>query len=229
MMALLRTAALAIFWLAARLAHGIYAVGTRLFKWRRRNPTLVGRAAAERAEVEAARLPAPAASPLALATQQWIESEGNNLPSAAQHALRAVAKRSEAIATQLHGVPDDSSARSELRRLVAEELPELVCSYRRLPSELTQSAAEQGASPDEQLLAGIAIIDGELARLHGRLAERDLRALATHLRYLALKYLPDGEIRGERAPALAGALDERSAPPREDAAFAAQALTSRGR
>ena len=53
-----------------------------------------------------------------------------------------------------------------------------------------------GPSPDRQLIDGLAVVDGELARMTAQLASGDLHKLATQGRYLELKYKGDGALGG---------------------------------
>lgn len=132
---------------------------------------------------ELARLPAQ--------TGDFIEQERRQLPPAAQSQLDAIVLRLDALAPQLSELKDQSDGATELRRLLGEELPELVRGYRRVPHQLTQQPLYGGATPERQLVAGLDTIDKQLTRLHERLAQNDLHAFATHQRYLELKYKPD--------------------------------------
>ena len=69
-----------------------------------------------------------------------------------------------------------------VRRLVGEELPELIRGYQRVPQQLRR----QG--PDAQLVEGLRVVEGEIARMTEQLASGDLDKLATQGKYLELKY-----------------------------------------
>ncbi|HEY0269622.1 MAG TPA: hypothetical protein VGC10_01365, partial [Sphingomonas sp.] len=84
----------------------------------------------------------------------------------------------------------------EARRLIADELPELIRGYRKVPQSLRRQPMDGGLSPDRQLADGLRTIDEEIARMNARLASADLKALATQNRYLEIKYKGDGEIGG---------------------------------
>jgi hypothetical protein len=142
--------------------------------------------------------PLPAAMPALLAsadlarlpeqTEAWIAEQRRLLPWAAQSELEQITQKLLALTPQLKGLKAESPAGSELKRLLGEELPTLVQSYRKVPSTLAQAPFYDGPSPEQKLIAGLAIIDGELGRMHTRLARDDLHALAAHQRYLELKY-----------------------------------------
>lgn len=174
-------------WAGARIASGI-AHGARLLAGSAARPT------AAVAASSAAVAPADASSPAdggLLAQARALEREGHTLPSSVRPLVAAIGQRLQRIAEQLPAVAPEASERSELRRLTLEELPELLRTYRRLPADLPPTPTD-AQSPEQQLLVGLTIIDGELANLQRRLASNDLRALSTQLRYLTLKYGAEG-------------------------------------
>lgn len=121
-------------------------------------------------------------------TSDWLEQERLLLPRAAQPQLDAIGQRLELLAPQLRGLDAQSEPASHVRRLLGEELPELVRGYRKLPPALAQQPFYGGPTPEQQLLEGLATVDKQLGVLHERLAQGDLHALAAHKRYLELKY-----------------------------------------
>jgi hypothetical protein len=138
--------------------------------------------------------PAPAVLPggdlsrLPEQTEAWIEQERALLPWAAQTELEHITQKLGELSPQLRGLDAQSPGGAELARLIGEELPTLVQSFRKLPPSLSREAFYDGPSPEQKLVEGLSIIDGELGRLHARLARTDLHALAAHQRYLELKY-----------------------------------------
>jgi hypothetical protein len=82
---------------------------------------------------------------------------------------------------------------ADFRRLVGEELPELIRGYQKVPRALQSQPLHGGPSPDRQLVAGLATIDEEIGRMHTRLATDDLHALATQQRFLESKYKRDDD------------------------------------
>ncbi len=138
-------------------------------------------------------LPLPAAKTTNLAqlpaeTDDWLEHQRMTLPFAAQRQLDAISARLEVLAPQLSALAPDSPAGTEVRRLIGEELPELIRSYQKVPAALQRQPLHGGPSPDRRLLDGLATVDEELGRMHSRLAVDDLHALATQQRYLEIKY-----------------------------------------
>ena len=100
--------------------------------------------------------------------------------------------RLETLAPQLQGLNDKEPAALEIRRLIADELPELVNGYARVPLHL-RAAQTNGLTPDRQLVEGLGVVESELARMSNQLASGDLNRLATQGRYLELKYQGDAD------------------------------------
>ncbi|MET0386713.1 MAG: hypothetical protein ABW321_12180, partial [Polyangiales bacterium] len=67
---------------------------------------------------ELARLPAQ--------TDEWLEAQRHHLPQEAQRRLDSIGMRLEALSAQLQGVNSEQPATADLRRLLGDELPELV-------------------------------------------------------------------------------------------------------
>jgi hypothetical protein len=126
-------------------------------------------------------------------TGDWLEEERRALPWPAQRPLDSLSARLEALSPQLQSLDPQTPSAAEVRRLLSEELPELVRGYRKVPSALAQQPLYGGISPERQLVEGLDTIDKQIARLSEQLAKDDLHALATHQRYLELKYKRDDE------------------------------------
>jgi hypothetical protein len=124
-------------------------------------------------------------------TEEWLEQQRASLPRDAQGTLDAITERLSGMRPQVARVAPQHPGAGELRRLLAEELPELVRGYQKVPRELRQKPLHGGPSPDQRLVEGLTTIDAQLARLHEKLAADDLYGLATQQRYLELKYKDD--------------------------------------
>lgn len=128
-------------------------------------------------------------------TLEWLEFQARSLPYSAQTALDSLTAQLESLTPQVEGLDPQQPAAVELRRLLGEELPELVKGYQRVPRKLQTQPSHGGTTPEHQLAEGLSTIDQQLARIHERLAAEDLRALAAHKRYLELKYDKDDELK----------------------------------
>lgn len=128
-------------------------------------------------------------------TDDWLDQQRSFLPYAAQTKLDSIALRLEALAPQVQNMDSSRPGAAELKRLLGEELPELVSGYIKVPRALQTQPLHGGASPEKQLIDGLGTIDEQIGRLQEQLAADDLRALATHQRYLDLKYKRDDELK----------------------------------
>jgi hypothetical protein len=128
-------------------------------------------------------------------TEEWLDRQRPALPASAQPQLDAILFRLEALRPQLQGLDPQVLEALELRRLIGEELPELVVGYQKVPPALQRTPLHGGPSPKHRLIDALTTIDEQLGRLQQKLAEGDLKTLATHQRYLELKYKEDPELK----------------------------------
>ncbi|HEY6876844.1 MAG TPA: hypothetical protein VI299_02450, partial [Polyangiales bacterium] len=117
----------------------------------------------------------------------------DRLPGDAQPKLDSITDRLDALTPQVAALAHENPAAHELRRLLGEELPQLISGWHKVPTSLRSQPLYGGSTPAQQLLDGLDTIDKQMARLHEQLAQDDLHALATHQRYLDLKYNRSGE------------------------------------
>ena len=127
-------------------------------------------------------------------TGEWLEKQRAALPSPAQRQLDQLTASLDAISPQLAALDARSPEALEARRLIGDELPELVRGYQKVPPSLRRQPMNGGPSPDKQLVEGLGTIGEEIARMNARLADNDLKALATQNRFLEIKYKGDGEM-----------------------------------
>jgi hypothetical protein len=127
-------------------------------------------------------------------TEDWLAKQRPALPAPAQRQLDGLALSLEAITPQLAALNPKQPEALEARRLIGDELPELIRGYQRVPPTLRRQPMNGGPSPDKQLIEGLGTIGEEIARMNARLADNDLKALATQNRFLEIKYKGDGEM-----------------------------------
>jgi hypothetical protein len=139
---------------------------------------------------DASALPTTALAQLPLRTESWLASQRALLPAPAQRLSDGIGLKLEALAPQLQTLDEREPAAAEIRRLIADELPELVKGYGRVPAALRREGVD-GMAPDKQLIDGLTVVDSELARMSEQLARGDLEKLATQGKYLELKYQGD--------------------------------------
>ncbi len=127
-------------------------------------------------------------------TGEWLEKQRPALPSPAQRQLDYLSQNLDALAPQLAALDPKQPEALEVRRLIGDELPELVRGYQKVPPSLRRQPMNGGPSPDKQLVEGLGTIGEEIARMNARLADGDLKALATQNRFLEIKYKGDGDM-----------------------------------
>lgn len=137
---------------------------------------------------------APLAS-LPLRTEEWLDRQRPTLPGAAMPLLDSIGMKLDVLAGQLRTLNEGEPAAAEVRKLVGEQLPELIKGYQRVPDQL-RKVDRFGQSPDKQLVDGLSLIDQEISQMSTQLAQGDLDALATRGRYLQVKYRGDDEVSG---------------------------------
>lgn len=124
---------------------------------------------------------------LPLKTEIWLENQRKALPAPAVTLVDSIGVRLETLAPQLERLNPQEPAAQEVRRLLADHLPELVTGYQSIPQPLRREA-RNGRVPEQQLIDGLGVIDAEIARMSEQLASGDLDKLATQNRFLELKY-----------------------------------------
>ncbi|SEM78922.1 hypothetical protein SAMN05192583_1241 [Sphingomonas gellani] len=125
-------------------------------------------------------------------TGRWLESQRSTLPIAARSVADSIGARLDALAPQLGRVDSDGEEALEIRRLIGEQLPAFVADYGRVPAAL-RTVDRNGRTPDSELVAGLSLIEREIADMTQRLAQPDLDTLQTRGRYLQMKYQDEAE------------------------------------
>jgi hypothetical protein len=122
----------------------------------------------------------------------WVAAQRRGLPPEALRLTNSVCGRLEALSPQLGRLDSHSPAASALRKLIGEELPNLVDGWRAVPISARGNLCADGRSSDDHLINGLQLIDAELARASvqfGRLPADEIAILG---RYLELKYDDNG-------------------------------------
>jgi hypothetical protein len=123
-------------------------------------------------------------------TERWLETQRLALPAPARTLVDSIGVKLETLAPQLARLDESSPAANEVRKLIGEQLPELVKGYGLVPEPL-RTVPRNGMTPDQQLAQGLQVIDEEIAEMTAQLAQGDLDALATRGNFLQIKYKDD--------------------------------------
>jgi len=124
---------------------------------------------------------------LPLKTEIWLENQRKALPAPAVTLVDSIGVKLEALGPQLERLNPQEPAAQEVRKLLADHLPELVTGYQSIPESLRREE-RNGRVPEKQLIEGLSVINAEIARMSETLASGDLDKLATQNRFLELKY-----------------------------------------
>jgi hypothetical protein len=120
-------------------------------------------------------------------TERWLDAQRPLLPAPAVRLADDIGVKLDMLTPQLASLDEREPAAAEVRRLVGEQLPELIKGYHRVPQSL-RTSTRNGKSPDAQLVDGLRLIDEEIGEMTAKLAEGDMNLLATRSRYLEIAY-----------------------------------------
>lgn len=120
-------------------------------------------------------------------TEQWLDTQRKLLPAPAQTLVDGIGVRLETLAPQLATLDEEQPVAVEVRKLIGEQLPELLKGYAKVPQPL-RGVARNGKSPDAQLADALRLIDGEIGEMSAQIAQGDLDSLETRGRFLEIKY-----------------------------------------
>ncbi len=124
---------------------------------------------------------------LADRTNSWLGQQRRALPAPAQTLADSIGERIANLAPSLETLDANGPQAVELKRLVGEELPELVDRYRQVPPAMRR-AERNGRVAEKELIEGLAVVDAHLGTLASDLAAADMDRLASHTRYLETRY-----------------------------------------
>lgn len=127
---------------------------------------------------------------LAQRTRSWIDQQRPALPAPAATLADEIGRKIAALQPQLDTLSANAPEAIELRRLVGEELPELVEGYKRVPVNMRRRD-RNGRVADQELIDGMKLLEEEVDDLAQAIAARDMDSLSSHKRYLELRYRGD--------------------------------------
>lgn len=129
---------------------------------------------------------------LAERTDRWLDQQRRALPAPAQTLADSIGERLAAIGPQIAALDPRGAEAVELRRMVGEDLPDLVERYARVPEHLRREE-RNGRVAEADLVEGMRVLDRQLDEFGRNLAATDMDRLASHKRYLELRYEGDGQ------------------------------------
>ena len=96
--------------------------------------------------VRAEQLPAVPLKLLPSRTGEWLDTQRKALPAPAQTLVDGIGVRLDMLAPQLATLDEQQPAAAELRKLIGEQLPDLLRDYAKVPESL-RGVARNGKSP----------------------------------------------------------------------------------
>ena len=124
---------------------------------------------------------------LPLMTEQWLDTQRKLLPAPAQTLVDGIGVKLETLSPQLATLDEREPVAAEVRKLIGEQLPELLKGYAKVPPPL-RGVARNGKSPDAQLADALKLIDDEIGDMSAQIAQGDRDSLETRGRFLEIKY-----------------------------------------
>lgn len=120
-------------------------------------------------------------------TELWLEAQRPALPPPAVTLVDHLGVQLDGLGYQLEGIDQNHPKAREIKILIGEQLPEIIDSYRKIPSAM-RTEQRAGSTPDEQLTQSLTTISGEIDSITRQLAEGSLDDLAIKHRYLDYKF-----------------------------------------
>src|SRR3546814_19832795 len=108
-------------------------------------------------------------------------------PAPARQLVDGIGVQLDLLAPQLQTLDSATPAAANIRKLVGEDLPELVAGYQRIPAGL-RGEAHAGRTPDETLAAGLRMLERENGGAARNLASGEDATSAVREPYVQLQY-----------------------------------------
>lgn len=120
-------------------------------------------------------------------TNDWLMQQRRALPAPAQTLADSIGDRIANLRPQLETVDARTVEAQELKRLVGEDLPDLVTKYAAVPANLRREE-RNGRVPEAELVAGLKLVDQQIDGIARTLGAEKMDKLSSQKRYLELRY-----------------------------------------
>lgn len=120
-------------------------------------------------------------------TELWLEAQRGYLPKPVAKSLTVIGAQLDELEPQLQEVDQKHPTAIEIRKLVGQDLPDLIEGFLKIPESLRYEE-RGGTTPVKQLENGLETISRELASINRQLAQGSIDDLAIRNRYLDYKY-----------------------------------------
>lgn len=129
---------------------------------------------------------------IAAQADEYLHQTRRALPAPAQELTDMIGQRLAGLGPQLSRIDPAHPDARELKRLVGDELPDLIDSYRHVPAQLRR-ADRNGRVPERDLVEGLKLVDTRIDEITQTLGADDMDRLSSHKRYLELRYKDDSD------------------------------------
>ncbi len=120
-------------------------------------------------------------------TELWLETRRGGLPPKAADLVATIGAQLDVLGAQLDEVDQNHPTARQIRKLIAQDLPDMIDGYEKIPDQLRHEE-RGGSTPAAQLTSGLELISTELGSITRQLADGALDDLAIRTRYLDYKY-----------------------------------------
>ena len=127
-------------------------------------------------------------------TELWLDMQRTRLPEPIAKSLTVIGSQLDELQPQLEEVDQKHPTAVEIRKLVGEDLPDMIEGFFKIPESLRYEE-KNGTTPVKQLEGGLDTISREIDSINRQLAQGSIDDLAIRGRYLDYKY--SGGIEGE--------------------------------
>ncbi|RDC60621.1 hypothetical protein HME9302_01835 [Alteripontixanthobacter maritimus] len=124
-------------------------------------------------------------------TELWLEAQRPALPAPAADLVTDMGVQLDTLGLQLEKVDQNHPAAHKVRKLVGEDLPEMIDGYRSIPETMRyeqQGGSSDTLSPTHKLVKGMELIRDEINSVNRQLAQGSIDDLSIRTRYLDYKY-----------------------------------------
>ncbi|MCC7394990.1 MAG: hypothetical protein IT553_09110 [Sphingomonadaceae bacterium] len=123
-------------------------------------------------------------------SERWLMQQRRLLPPPARTLGDQIGARIAALQPMLANISDDTHEARELKRILGDELPDLVGRYQAVPANLRRTD-RNGRVPEQDLVDGLGLIDQQIDNLSRGLGAVEMDKLSSQKRYLELRYQDD--------------------------------------
>lgn len=124
---------------------------------------------------------------IADSTDRWLSQQRRALPAPAQTLTDQIGQRIAQLRPALEVIDEGTYEAVELKRIVGDELPDLLKRYQQVPANLRREN-RNGRVPEQDLVDGLSLIDKEIATIGKSLGAVEMDRLASQKRYLETRY-----------------------------------------